>query len=91
MTCSEPSWKKSWVRAASVNKHMNEHLKTIIDSVVTNEEIENQVRLKVLDSLVALTDNEKDLRTYLESQTKTKSKVTNELAQNALGWLQEDK
>ncbi|GEM_PF-3652661 len=70
---------------------MNEHLKTIIDSVVTNEEIENQVRLKVLDSLVALTDNEKDLRTYLESQTKTKSKVTNELAQNALGWLQEDK
>jgi len=68
---------------------MNEKAKIIIDSVVLNEEIPTQVRLKTLQALLSLlpkTEAE-SAHEYLSNQTKTKSQTTNQLAQIAVDWL----
>lgn len=68
---------------------MNNQAKIIIDSVVLNEEISTQVRLKTLQALISIlpASEKESAREYLNTQTKTKSQTTNQLAQIALDWL----
>ncbi len=68
---------------------MKENIETIINAVVLNEELSANIQLKVLDNLIPLAgpSGKQDIQDYLATQTKTKSQVTINLAQNALDWL----
>jgi hypothetical protein len=67
---------------------MSEGVKTIIDSVVLNGDINPQVRLKTLDALLsAVPTEEKEIQEYLTSQTETRSQLTNQMAQIARDWI----
>ena len=67
---------------------MNNSVQTIIDAVVLNEEIPLKTRLKVINSLKTIEPvSIEELKSYLEKNTGTKSTLTNQLARNALDWL----
>jgi len=69
---------------------MNKNLQSLLKDVVLNEEVNQNVRLKALDSILELfPDSRSDIKSYLENQTKTKSTVTNQLALSALDFLEE--
>lgn len=68
---------------------MDKNIKTILDGVILNYELGSEIQLKTLDALMGLLADSKQAETekYLQEQTKTNSQFTNQLAQNALDWL----
>ena len=72
---------------------MNQNLQNLLEKVVLNEEISLSTRLNALDQInelnTQLDEPSQAVTDFLRGKLKTNSKVTNQLAQSALEWLEE--